>query len=195
MHSSYRPTVKQLIYKNKVILHSLLIEFPEVPLPQPNESIEKLKDDCSVRIALGDRRNVDILVLDMAERCTSERQDRGADLRVGNDLDAEDVCKPRTAVLSKCAEDEVLTLLIEEEDPGEHVDNVELNRVIVFLGLPIHDVNEVSEFRSRGGRCLRLAFKMESVERGACGHSRWRQHHESEKSLNDFPGRVEVSTL
>jgi len=41
-------------------------------------------------------------------------------LRVRNDLNTEDVCESRPAVRAKGAKDEVLALLIEQKDPGEH---------------------------------------------------------------------------
>ena len=39
---------------------------------------------------------------------------------IRDDLDSEDVCKARTAVAAEGAEDEVLSLLIEDENTGEH---------------------------------------------------------------------------
>lgn len=51
----------------------------------------------------------------------TECEDRTSDLRIGDDLDAEDVCEAWTAVISKGAEDEILAFLIENEDSGEHL--------------------------------------------------------------------------
>ncbi|KAK5632863.1 hypothetical protein RRF57_008577 [Xylaria bambusicola] len=56
----------------------------------------------------------------MAEGGAAEGQDGGADLRVRDDLDAEDVGKARAAVVAKGAEDEVLALLVEYQDAGQH---------------------------------------------------------------------------
>lgn len=56
----------------------------------------------------------------MAEGSTAEGQDRGPHLRVGDDLDTEDVGEARAAVGAEGAEDEVLSLLIEDEDAGDH---------------------------------------------------------------------------
>ena len=56
----------------------------------------------------------------MTERRRSQSQDRRADLGVGYDLDTEDVRKPRSTVVTESSEDEVLALLIEDEDTGEH---------------------------------------------------------------------------
>ena len=53
-------------------------------------------------------------MLDMTEGSAAEGEDRGADLRVRDDLDAEDVGKARPAVIAKGAEDEVLALLIKD---------------------------------------------------------------------------------
>jgi hypothetical protein len=56
----------------------------------------------------------------MAEGGRAERQDGRAHLGVGDDLDAEDVGEARAAVVAEGAEDEVLALLVEDEDAGEH---------------------------------------------------------------------------
>ena len=57
-------------------------------------------------------------MLDMAEGCRSECENRRANLCIGDDLDAEDVCEPWTAIISKGAEDEILAFLVEDENPG-----------------------------------------------------------------------------
>lgn len=56
----------------------------------------------------------------MAERRRPQRQDGRAHLRIRDDLDAEDVCEARAAVVAECAEDEVFTFLVEYEDAGDH---------------------------------------------------------------------------
>jgi hypothetical protein len=56
----------------------------------------------------------------MAKRGRAEGQNGRAYLGVGDDLDAEDVGKARAAVVAEGAKDEVLALLIEDEDAGEH---------------------------------------------------------------------------
>ena len=53
----------------------------------------------------------------MAESRRSEGENGRADLCVGDDLDAEDVCKPWATIVSKGAKNEVLALLIEDENP------------------------------------------------------------------------------
>ena len=57
----------------------------------------------------------------MTECGRTEREDRTSDLRIGDDLDAEDVCQTWTAVISKGAEDEILAFLIEDKNSGEHL--------------------------------------------------------------------------
>ncbi len=57
-------------------------------------------------------------MLDMAECRRSEGEDRRANLCIGDDLDAEDVCKPWAAIISKGAEDKILAFLVEDENPG-----------------------------------------------------------------------------
>lgn len=56
----------------------------------------------------------------MAESRTSERQDRRADLGVGDDLYTEDIGEAGAAVVPEGAEDEVLALLVEDEDSRQH---------------------------------------------------------------------------
>jgi len=50
----------------------------------------------------------------MAERCLAEREQRRADLRVRDDLDAKDVGKAWAAVAAEGAEDKVLAFLVED---------------------------------------------------------------------------------
>ena len=57
-------------------------------------------------------------MFDMAKGRRSEGEDRRADLCIGDDLDAEDVCEPGAAVISKGAEYEILAFLIEDENTG-----------------------------------------------------------------------------
>ena len=58
----------------------------------------------------------------MAEGGRTKSQDGGADQRVGNDLDAEDIGESWAAVVAEGAKDEVLALLVEDEDARDHVD-------------------------------------------------------------------------
>lgn len=62
-----RNTIKQLINEHEVILHGILIEFAEIPLSQRDKPIQEFKDNSSISIALRHRRDIDVLVLDMAE--------------------------------------------------------------------------------------------------------------------------------
>lgn len=48
---------------------------------------------------------------------------------IGNDLDAEDICHPWSAVISKCTEDQILALLIEDQNAREHVFGLDRQRV------------------------------------------------------------------
>lgn len=112
--------VEQLIDKDKVVLDSLLIELAKVGLAQPDKAVKKLKDKGGIGVALGDSYQIDVLVLDMAKGGGAQGQDGGADLCIGNDLDAEDIGQAWAAVVAESAKDEVLALLIEDEDAGEH---------------------------------------------------------------------------
>lgn len=56
----------------------------------------------------------------MAEGCRTQGQDRRAHLRVRDNLDTEDIGQARAAVAAEGTEDEVLTLLVEDEDAREH---------------------------------------------------------------------------
>lgn len=49
-------------------------------------------------------------------------------MSIGNDLNAEDIGKAWATVVTKGAKDEVLALLVEDENPGEHGDDVEENK-------------------------------------------------------------------
>lgn len=59
-------------------------------------------------------------MFDVAESRRPKSEYRGANLGIGDDLDAEDVGEPWSAVVSKGAEDEVLAFLVEYQDTGEH---------------------------------------------------------------------------
>ena len=56
----------------------------------------------------------------MAEGGRAQGEDRGADLGVGDDLDAEDIGETGATVISKGAEDEVLALLVENKNSRQH---------------------------------------------------------------------------
>lgn len=110
-------TIEQLVNQYEVVLNGFFVEFPEVALAQHNQPVEELEDQGGIGIALGHGYQVDVLVLDMAEGRRAQGQDRRADLRIGDDLDAEDVGKARAAVATEGAKYEVLALLIEHKDP------------------------------------------------------------------------------
>ncbi len=114
-------TVQQFIYKNKVVLDSLLIEFAKVGLAKIDKSVEEFENEGRIGIALGHGHQVYVLVLDMTEGCRSKRKNRRADLRIGDDLDPENVGQAWSAVISESAKDEVLAFLVEYKDSGEHV--------------------------------------------------------------------------
>ena len=56
----------------------------------------------------------------MAEGGGAQCEDRAPDLRVRNDLDAEDICKSWSTVATKSTEDEVLSFLVEYKDAAQH---------------------------------------------------------------------------
>lgn len=113
-------TIQQLINKHKIILHSLLIKLPKIPPPQPYQPIQELKHQRRIGIALRYRHQEYILMFDVAESRRPKSEYRGANLGIGDDLDAEDIGEPWSAVVSKGAEDEVLAFLVEYQDTGEH---------------------------------------------------------------------------
>lgn len=110
-------TIEELVNQYEVVLNGFFVEFPEIALAQHNQPVEELKDQGGIGIALGHGYQVDVLVLDMAEGRRTQGQDRRADLRIGDDLDAEDVGKARAAVAAEGAKYEVLALLIEHKNP------------------------------------------------------------------------------
>lgn len=55
-------------------------------------------------------------MLDMAERRASQREDWASDLSIRYNLNPEDICEARSAVIPKGAKNEVLALLIEYEN-------------------------------------------------------------------------------
>lgn len=59
-------------------------------------------------------------MFDVTECGGAEREDRGADLSIGDDLDAKDIGEAGAAVIAKGAEYEILPFLIEDQDAGEH---------------------------------------------------------------------------
>jgi hypothetical protein len=118
-------TVEKLVNKDEVVLNSLLIELPKVAPPQLDEAVEELEDQGGIGIALGDGDEVDVLMLDMAEGGAAEGQDGRTNLRVRDDLDAENIGEARSAVVPEGTEDEVLALLIEDQNAGQHVAGVE----------------------------------------------------------------------
>ena len=59
-------------------------------------------------------------MLNMAKGRRAESEYRRADLGIGDDLYAKHIGKAGPAVISKGAKDEVLALLIEDENAGEH---------------------------------------------------------------------------
>lgn len=122
-----QPTIQELVNQDEIVLDGLLVELAKVATAELDQAIKELEDERSVRVALGDGDNVDVLVLDMAERGAAEGEDGRADLGVADDLDAEDIGEARAAVVAKRAEDKVLALLVEDEYPGQHL----LVRVLV----------------------------------------------------------------
>ena len=61
----------------------------------------------------------------MAERGRAKSQDWRPNLRVRDDLDAEDICQSMAAVWPEGAKDEVLSLLVEDQDAAEHIETAE----------------------------------------------------------------------
>lgn len=97
-------TVQELINQHEIILHGLFVKLPKVTPPQPHQPVEELEHQRCIGIALGHGHQVNVLVLDMAEGGRAEGQDRRADLRVGDDLDAEHIGQARSAVIAKRTE-------------------------------------------------------------------------------------------
>ncbi len=60
-------------------------------------------------------------MLDMAKGRRAESEDRRPDLGIGDDLYAKHIGKAGSTIVAKGAEDEVLALLIEDQDAGEHL--------------------------------------------------------------------------
>ena len=115
-------TIEQLVNQDKVVLDGLLVELGKVGATQLDQAVEELKDQSGIGVAFCDSDNEDVLMLDMAEGGGTESQDRRADQRVGDDLDAEDIGETWAAVVTEGAKDEVLALLIEDEDTRNHVE-------------------------------------------------------------------------
>lgn len=59
-------------------------------------------------------------MLDMAKGRRAESEDGRTDLGVRDDLYTKHIGKAGSAIVSKGAEDEVLALLVEYQDAGEH---------------------------------------------------------------------------
>lgn len=59
-------------------------------------------------------------MLDMAKGRRAKSEDGRTDLGVGDDLYAKHIGKAGSAIVSKGAEDEVLSLLVKYQDAGEH---------------------------------------------------------------------------
>ncbi len=97
----------------------------KICLPQADQAVEKLEHESGIGVALSHRDQVDILVLHMAERGRPQCEDGRADLCVGDDLDAEYVGEAWAAVVAEGAKYEVLALLVEDENAGEHVGSEE----------------------------------------------------------------------
>ena len=55
-------------------------------------------------------------MFNMAKGCRAECEDGGAYLGIRNNLDAEDIGKTRPAIVTKSAEDQILSFLVEDED-------------------------------------------------------------------------------
>jgi len=108
--------VEQLVHQHEVVLDGFFIELAKVCLSQPHQSVEKLKHEGRIGIALRHRHQVYVFVLDMAERRRAEREDGRPDLCVGYYLDAEDVGEPWAAIIPEGAEYEVFALLVEYQD-------------------------------------------------------------------------------
>lgn len=114
------PTIEQLIYEYKIIFHGLLIELPKIPPPQAHQSVQELKHKRCIGITLRYRHQVYVLMFDMTESCGAESEDGGADLSIGDDLNAKDIGETGPAIVAKGAKYQVLAFLIKDENAGEH---------------------------------------------------------------------------
>ncbi|TLS25157.1 hypothetical protein PpBr36_07934 [Pyricularia pennisetigena] len=118
-----------LVDKHKVVLDGLLVKLAKVAPPELDKAVEELKDESSVRIALGNSHEVDVLVLDMAKSSASERQDRRPGFPSADDLNAEHIGKARATIISEAAKDEVFTFQVEKKDARQHLE-------LIFDGRP-----------------------------------------------------------
>lgn len=112
--------VEQLVDQDEVVLYGLFIELAEVAAAELDQAVEELEDEGGIRVALGDGDQVYVLVLDMAEGGAAQGQDGRAHLGIADDLDAKDIGEPGATVVAKGTEYEVLALLVEYQDAGEH---------------------------------------------------------------------------
>jgi hypothetical protein len=59
-------------------------------------------------------------MLNMTESGAAQRQNRGSYLRIRYDLDPKNIRKPWAAVIAEGSEYQILALLIENKDTGQH---------------------------------------------------------------------------
>lgn len=111
-------TIQELIDQDEIVLDGLLIKLAKVPSTELNQAVEELKDQRSIGVTLGDSDEIDVFMFDMAESRAAEGKNRRSNLSVGNDLNAEYIGETWSTVVTESAEDEVLSLLIEDEHTG-----------------------------------------------------------------------------
>lgn len=83
--------IEQFVDEDEVVFDSFFVEFAKVGFAEGDETVEEFEDEGRVGIGFGYRDDVDVFVLDVREGGGPEGEDWGADLGVGDYLDAEDV--------------------------------------------------------------------------------------------------------
>lgn len=85
-------TIQQLVEEHKVVLDAFLVELAKVASSDLDDPIAELEHQCCIGITLCDRRHIQVLMANVEEGGASERDDRCSHIRIGHDLDAEDLC-------------------------------------------------------------------------------------------------------
>ena len=101
----FQPTIQKFIHKHKIILHAFLIKLIKICLAQRPQSLEKLKHQSRIGIALGNRHQIYILMTRVTKGGASKGKDRRTNLGIRYNLDAKDVSQTWTTVWSEGAKD------------------------------------------------------------------------------------------
>jgi hypothetical protein len=109
-------TIEQLVDQGKVVLDGLLVQPAKVAAAEGNDLVAEFKDERCRDVGFGDSSEIEVLVPDVEEGGRSEGDDGGADVGVGNDVDAEDVGDRAADVGAKDARDEDFPLQAQYEE-------------------------------------------------------------------------------